>query len=112
MKRLFILFSLFMGLALSQPVWAYKEVDLEKLLKTNSCPGCDLSGAVLNRANLEGANLHRAHLSNANLLKANLTHTNLSRANLFDANLREANVKGATFCTTTMPDGTINNSGC
>jgi hypothetical protein len=47
MKRLFILFSLFMGLALSQPVWAYKEVDLEKLLKTNSCPGCDLSGAVM-----------------------------------------------------------------
>ena len=48
----------------------------------------------------------------ASLSYANLSGADLSRANLFDANLREANVKGATFCNTTMPDGTINNSDC
>ena len=78
----FLLLILFV---LSTQVGAYSEEDLEKL---------------------------RASLSYANLSGADLTEANLSRANLFDANLREANVKGATFCNTTMPDGTINNSGC
>ena len=83
MKR-FLLLILFV---LSTQVGAYSEEDLEKLRATNECEECDL-------------------------VQADLSGANLSRANLFDANLREANVKGATFCNTTMPDGTINNSDC
>ena len=103
MRILSILFSLFMGLALSQPVWAYKEADLQRLLKSNSdkctfafgkpinrcCQRCDLSGA-----NLTGANLHGANLD--------LDGFNLARANL----------EGTIFCKTIMLDGTINNSDC
>jgi uncharacterized protein YjbI with pentapeptide repeats len=45
------------------------------------------------------------------------TSTNLSGANLTGANLTEVSLTGAIldgviFCNTTMPDGTLNNSGC
>ena len=36
----------------------------------------------------------------------------LSGANLTNANLAYANLENATFCQTTMPYGSINNSGC
>ena len=56
--------------------------DLEKLKETNQCPKCDLSGA-----DLEGANLRKA-------------------------NLKDANLGSVRLCNTTMPDGSVNNSGC
>ena len=33
-------------------------------------------------------------------------------ANLAEADLSDAKLDGATFCNTTMPDGTINNRDC
>ena len=99
----------------------------------------NLTGANLNRTNLSGANLERATLYRANLSEANITapdlpfvvfrpsKTNLSGAYLKEADLTGANLTGAylnkadltgacltgaIFCQTTMPDGTINNSGC
>lgn len=78
------------------------------LLKENkSCPGCDLSGADLNRfdlsdANLERANLSRAKmylvdLSGANLRNADLQEAELGGADLADADLRGANLTGVSF---------------
>ena len=117
MKRLSILFSLFMGLVLSQSLWAYKESDLQKLFKTNRCEKCDLSGANLTDANLTGADLTWVDLNAANLWDANLTKANLRGANLDGANLTGANLDGATMreailCNTTMPDGGVIYSGC
>lgn len=79
--------------------------NFQQLMETNSCPNCNLSGAVLNRvdlsgANLEGANLagaklYLADLSGANLKNANLQGTALGGADLADADLQGANLTGA-----------------
>ena len=61
--------------------------NVRQLLETNSCPGCDLAGAVL----------HRGNFSKANLEGANLAGTQLNLANLAGANLKGANLQGASF---------------
>lgn len=70
------------------------------LLEKNSCPGCDLAGAVLHRANfshanLAGANLAGAQLNLANLVGANLVGANLQGASLGGADLADADLTGA-----------------
>jgi len=61
--------------------------NLEKLKKTNSCRGCDLSGLTINRTNLAGADLEGADLSKTKFFLSNLS----------GANMRNANLKGASF---------------
>ena len=73
--------------------------------RAKDCPGCDLSGVVLRRAdlrganlagaNLEGASLHAANLAGANLEGANLRNANLNRTLLMQANLAGADLSGA-----------------
>jgi uncharacterized protein YjbI with pentapeptide repeats len=84
-----------------------QENNRKRLIATNSCPGCDLSGINLDRvnlpgANLEGANLSRTKLHLATLAKANLRKTILRGAefggsDLAGADLRGADLRGATF---------------
>jgi uncharacterized protein YjbI with pentapeptide repeats len=74
--------------------------NLQRLLKSKSCPGCDLSGVNLSQsklenANLEGANLSGAQLSLADLSGANLRKANLQKANLGGADLAYADLEGA-----------------
>lgn len=74
--------------------------NVQRLLKTKTCPGCDLSGANLSQsklefANLEGANLAGAQLSLADLSGANLRKANLQKANLGGADLGHADLEGA-----------------
>jgi uncharacterized protein YjbI with pentapeptide repeats len=87
----------FLMVGLSWEVGAFSDEDLAKLKTTGSCVQCNLSGA---------------NLTGAHLIKAVLPETNLTGAILTEANLTGANLEGATFCYTTIPDGTINNSGC
>lgn len=68
-----------------------------KLRATRSCPDCDLRGADLQRKNLKEADLRGAKLGSASLI---------------GADLNKANLEGAKMCNTTMPVGTIDNSGC
>jgi len=80
-------------------------LNFQQLMETNSCPGCNLAGAVFNRLDLSGANLEGANLAGAQLYLANLVGTNLQNANLqgaalggadlADADLRGANLTGA-----------------
>lgn len=74
--------------------------NVQQLLKTKSCPSCDLAGVDLsqnrlNKADLQGANLSGARLNLADLSGANLRHANLSRANLTGADLSYADLEGA-----------------
>ncbi|EKD34241.1 MAG: hypothetical protein ACD_75C02423G0017 [uncultured bacterium] len=74
--------------------------NLEKLKKTNSCRGCDLSGLTLNRMNLAGADLEGADFSMAkffltNLAGANLKNSNLKGATFGGSDLGEADLRGA-----------------
>ena len=85
------------------------EKNIRSTLKwmARDCPGCNLAGtdlkkadlvaAELNNANLQGAVLRMANLRRANLAGANLEGADLSRANLPGANLRGANLKNATL---------------
>ena len=61
--------------------------DLDKLIETKKCLGCDLSGTNLAGANLTGALMQSASLAGANLHFANLDGADLTRANLSGADL-------------------------
>lgn len=67
--------------------YALDEDDLQRLLETGECPGCNLQGADLRRLDLTGVNLE-----GANLKKANLFYTVLDGANLSGTNLQSANM--------------------
>lgn len=69
--------------------------NIEELLDTNRCYGCNLSGADLSGANLDGADLEGADLSNALLKKSDLEDANLKGANLSGADLTGADLSKA-----------------
>lgn len=71
------------------------QLNFQQLIETNSCPGCNLSGAVLNRIDLSGANLEGANLAGTQLYLANLAGANLQNANLQGAALGGADLAGA-----------------
>ncbi len=75
--------------------------------------GGDLSGKNFKGANLGGANFSGATLTNANFSGANLGNACFADADLTDAMInRSTNWTGAIFCRTTMPDGSVDDSGC
>ena len=115
--------SCFLLMGLSLQGCGFSESNLGKLLETNACQKCYLSGADLKGENLEGANLKGANLTGADLTKTNLegadlagtnlTNTDLTNATLeYARNFNTADTTGAIFCRTIMPDGTKNKSGC
>ena len=69
----------------------------EKLLKTKSCPGCNLAGVNLNRADLAGADLQGADLTKAKFFLANLAGANLQKARLQGAGFGGADLADADF---------------
>ncbi|MCB2214687.1 pentapeptide repeat-containing protein [Desulfofustis glycolicus] len=81
--------------------------NIDTLIKTNSCAGCELRGADLNRLDLTGADLRDADLSGASLYLVNLADADLRGANLqgaqfggadlANADLRGADLQGAVF---------------
>ena len=80
---------------------------------------CDLAGySAPPNLNCTGCNISRANLRDATFRGANFTRANLSGACLVDADFSGAtftnttNLANAIFCRTTMPDGTVNDSGC
>ncbi|MFN8661557.1 MAG: pentapeptide repeat-containing protein [Thermomicrobiales bacterium] len=81
--------------------------------------GCDFSQSMVFRgldisgSNLSGANLSLADASGADLRGVSLKNACLAGATLRNALLDNATVlKGAIYCNTVMPDGTINNAHC
>ena len=76
---------------------AFEPADLQKLKDTGNCVECDLFKAILSGANLSRANLNGAWLRKADLSEADLTG---------------AIMNGVILCNTTMPDGSVNDSGC
>jgi Pentapeptide repeats (8 copies) len=74
----------------------------------------DLSRGILVGVKAQGVIMARANLRRANLQRADLRNANLRRADLLNADLTDANLQGASFCRTTMPDGSIRSdpTGC
>jgi len=77
------------------------------LIYSNQCPGCDLTHANLRGANLTYAYLVHANLRRVNLGEANLTHANLHDANLTWADLREANLTRANLTYANLSDAEL-----
>lgn len=94
-----------MSVFLAAPGQAANSAHLQRLLKTNQCPNCDLSGADLKEANLFGANL-----VNANLQGADLRGANLGSANLSDADLSGANLTQTYFDRTNLENANLSNA--
>ena len=69
--------------------------NIDNLVRTNACAGCDLRGADLNRMILSGADLSDADLSGASFFLADLSDANLSGANLRDAKFGGADLANA-----------------
>lgn len=77
----------------------FNQDDLQRFSTTNSCPGCDLSNAIINgdhsQANLKDADLSNAKGSYINLAQSNLVNANLSNSNFDSANFSQADFSGA-----------------
>ena len=71
----------------------------------------NLSGAKLQYASFDSTPLIGAHLNGANLTSAGLAIVDLSDANLSGADLSYVIFVQTKFCHTTMPDGSINDTG-
>ena len=74
--------------------------------------GANLESAQLQGALMDYTILIDANLKNANLDGAQMIFSDLTGANLTGASMKETETRGVTFCNTTMPDGSVNDSGC
>ena len=74
--------------------------------------GGRLTGASFMFGSADHTNLTKVDMTDANLYGTFFVGANLTGANLAGANVGATRFTGATFCRTTMPNGSINNSGC
>lgn len=109
-KVLALVVGIPLGLAAMPIAQAANPEQVQRVLKTGQCPGCDLSGANLAEANLFGANLVNANLSGANLSGANLGSANLTDTNLSAANLTKASLHRATLENTDLSKANLSNA--
>lgn len=79
------------------PVQAANPQDIQRLIQTGECSGCDLSDANLEGVHVLGADLRGANLQGADLTEANFEGADLTGANLKDANLTAAYLTNATL---------------
>lgn len=70
----------------------------------------DLSGTIVEFANLKGANLQKCDLRKTKLTSANLKCANLERANLEGAELSGANMQGANLRNASLRGGNLGNA--
>ena len=97
----FILFGLLAVCSVGQTALSFNRVSVEQLIRTKSCPNCDLYKA----------NLDMLDLTNANLQGANLKRAKFRKATLLGANLTGANTMGTNFEGAMWIDGTICQKG-
>src|SRR5919202_5162833 len=74
-----------------------KQTNVEQILKTKRCPGCDLSGLNLSGVDLSGADFRNTNLSRANLKNTKLKDAKMSGARLNNTNLTHTDLDGADF---------------
>lgn len=89
--------SLLFPLMVASTAQAENPEHVRRLLTTNACYGCDLSGAILSDAHLIGADLRNANLSGAQLVGSNLEGADLTGANLEGANLTDVMLTNASL---------------
>lgn len=86
------------------------EENLEQLIKTRSCRGCDLSGLTLNRLDLSGVDLEGADLSLSKLHLTNLSGANLKNTKLKGTAFGGADLGGADLRGADLQDTSLDNA--
>ncbi|MBD2115184.1 MULTISPECIES: serine/threonine-protein kinase [Cyanophyceae] len=81
----------------AQAILDQRQWNVEQLVQTRSCNGCDLREVDLSRLDLEGVDLRNADLSRAKLESVRLVGANLAGAVLTEANLSDSNISNANF---------------
>jgi Pentapeptide repeats (8 copies) len=87
------------------PAWSAQAdpvKDLQKLLTTNSCEGCDLSGVSLIGVDLAGAQLQGAKLNAANFSGADLSGANLTKVSAVGTSFVGANLQKTVLVKTSL----------
>lgn len=98
------------------PAWSAQAdpaKDLQKLLTTNRCEGCDLSGVNLigidlSNAQLQGAKLNAANLAGADLSGANLTKVSAVGASFMGSNLQKTTLVQASLVYANLAKAQLN----
>jgi hypothetical protein len=87
--------------------------------KGRNTSGCDFAfSTAFRNKDVRGANLSHSNFYNADLTGADFRGANLSGGCFINANLtgarlgKSVNLHNAVFCRTTMPNGTLDTSGC
>ena len=94
----------------SQAAFAFDQNDLDTLLSTGDCVGCDLSNissTQLTANELQGANLSDANLSGADLSGFELFDNDFSNANLSGVNLSNAILVSNDFTSTNLSNANL-----
>jgi len=84
-------------LSLALPAQAYDPSAVDRVLRGEDCPGCDLAGADLQGKDLSGLFLVDVTLRGADLSGATLEDTQFDQADLRGAKLAGANLYAASF---------------
>lgn len=92
------------------PSQAARPEDVQQLLQTQACPGCDLSDADLSYAHLIGADLREANLQGANLEGANLEGADMTGADLRNARLFETYLTNASLNRSNLANADLTNA--
>jgi len=78
--------------------------NVERLLKTRECRGCDFTRTEIVNKDLRGVDLSNASFEGGSLYACDLTGANLSGVNFRDAVLRRADLKDAILTGTDFSD--------
>lgn len=89
-------------LLMGSVVHAFNQADFDKLVATNQCAQCDLSGANLTWLVMHNQDLNASNMSKADLSGTDLSGTDIDGANLAGADLRNANLSGADLSSTDL----------
>lgn len=82
--------------------------NVQQLLQTGACAGCNLAGADLSHAHLIGADLREANLRGANLEGANLEGADLTGADLSQARLQKTYLTNASLNRSNLANANMN----
>jgi len=84
--------------------------NLEQLMQTRACRGCDLSGLDLNKLDLAGVDLESADLSHSKLYLTNLSGANLKNTRLDGAVFGGADLGGADLRGADLQSASLDNA--
>jgi uncharacterized protein YjbI with pentapeptide repeats len=111
-RRIVLLGVILIGVGLMAcPSHGFDQTHLDRLIKTRSCPNCDLSNAKITGQDLSWTDLSGANLSGADLSSTNLYDANLRGANLQGAKTTDANFVGSDLSDAVWVDGKKCKSG-